>query len=77
MKKNRVIQFSLVIVALILFFFTYYNQNTKKVVEEIDQKILSEDIKLDSEASNIISNAEYSGYDGGNNYYEIKLQLRH
>ena len=39
MKKNKIIQFSLLIAAIILFFFTYYSNDKDKTVE-IDKDIL-------------------------------------
>ena len=45
MKKSKIIQFSLVIVGIILFFFTYYSDDKNKIddldkeasIEEVDQ----------------------------------------
>ena len=39
MKKNKIIQFSLVIVGIILFFFTYYSGDKDKIAD-IDKSIL-------------------------------------
>ena len=33
MKKNKIIQFSLVIVGIILFFFTYYSREKDEIVD--------------------------------------------
>ena len=39
MKKNKIIQFSLVTVGITLFFLTYYSGNKDKIVD-VDKKIL-------------------------------------
>ena len=39
MKKNKIIQFSLVTVGIILFFFTYYSRDKDEIVD-LDKKVL-------------------------------------
>ena len=64
MKKN-IIKFSLVMVGIILFFFTYYSSDKDKIVD-IDKYISTEDEgKLTEETSNIIKNVSYVGASGG------------
>ena len=70
MKKNKIIQFSLVIVGTILFFFTYYSSDKDKIVD-IDKNILIGDAgKLTEETINIIENAKYVGTSGGT-FFEL------
>ena len=65
MKKNKIIQSSLVILGIILFFFTYYSGNKDKIVE-INKNILTGEVnKLTEETSNIIENVNYVGASGG------------
>ena len=46
MRKNRVLQISLVMVAIILFFYTYYKSDDKDKIADIDKKTLIDDNKL-------------------------------
>ena len=71
MKKNKIIQFSLVTVGIILFFFTYYSGNKDKIVD-VDKKILiGEAGKLTEETSSIIKNANYIGTDNRGIFFEL------
>ena len=64
MKKN-IIKFFLVIVGIILFFFTYYSSDKDKIVG-VDKNISTgNDSKLTEETSNIIENVNYVGSSGG------------
>ena len=75
MKKNKIIQFSLVIVGIILFFFTYYSSDKDKIVD-IDKNILiGDDSKLTEEISNIIENANYVGTDNRGTFFELNANL--
>ena len=57
MRKNRVLQISLVMMAMILFFYTYYKSDDKDQIADIDKKTLIDDDKFTEETSNIIENA--------------------
>ena len=75
MKKNKIIQFSLVIVGIVLFFFTYYSSDKDKIVD-IDKNILiGDDSKLTEEISNIIENANYVGTDNRGTFFELNANL--
>jgi len=75
MKKNKIIQLSLVIVGIILFFFTYYSSDKDKIVD-IDKNILiGDDSKLTEEISNIIENANYVGTDNRGTFFELNANL--
>ena len=74
MKKNKIIQFSLVTLGIILFFFTYYSGNKDKIVS-IDTNISTEDVnKLTGEISNIIENVNYVGASGGA-FFELNAAI--
>jgi len=74
MKKNKIIQFSLVTLGIILFFFTYYSGNKDKIVS-IDKNIATEDVdKLTGEISNIIENVNYVGASGGA-FFELNAAI--
>ena len=75
MKKNKVIQFSLVIVGIILFFFTYYSGDKNKVVN-IEENISTEDVNKSTEAtSSIIENINYVGNDNRGTFFDINAAL--
>ena len=70
MKKNKIIQFSLVIVGIILFFFTYYSS------DDIDKNILVGDVsQLTKEISNIIENVEYVGSNNKGTFFELNAAV--
>ena len=71
MKKNKIIQFSLVTVGIILFFFTYYSGNKDEIVD-VDKKIpIGEVDELTKETSSIIKNANYIGTDNRGTFFEL------
>ena len=75
MKKNKIIQFSLVTVGIILFFLTYYSGNKDKIVD-VDKKILiGEAGKLTEETSSIIKNANYIGTDNRGIFFELNATI--
>ena len=75
MKKNKIIQFSLVIVGIILFFFTYYSSNKDKIVD-INKNISIGDIdQLTEETSNIIENVNYVGTNNKGIFFELNAAL--
>ena len=75
MKKNKIIQFSLVIVGIILLFFTYYSSDKDKIVD-IDKNILIGDAsKLTEEISNIIENVKYVGTNNRGTFFELNAAV--
>ena len=75
MKKNRIIQFSLTIAGIILFFFTYYSSDKDKIVD-IDKNIsIGDDSKLTEEISNIIENVEYVVSNNKGTFFELNAAL--
>ena len=75
MKKNKIIQFSLVIVGIILLFFTYYTSDKDKIVD-IDKNILVGGVsQLTKEISNIIENVEYVGSNNKGTFFELNAAI--
>ena len=75
MKKNKIIQFSLVIGGIILFFFTYYYSDKDKIVD-IDKNILVGGVsQLTKEISNIIENVEYVGSNNKGTFFELNAAI--
>ena len=75
MKKNKIIQFSLVTVGIILFFFTYYSGNKDKIAD-IDKKTsIGEVDELTEETSSIIKNANYIGTDNRGIFFELNAAI--
>ena len=57
MRKNKIIQFSLVIAALFLFFFTYHSNEDKAKIAGVDKNASTKlTNKLTDEMSSIIEN---------------------
>ena len=75
MKKNKIIQFSLVIVGIILLFFTYYSSDKDKIVD-IDKNILVGGVsQLTKEISNILENVEYVGSNNKGTFFELNAAI--
>ena len=75
MKKNKIIQFSLVMVGIILLFFTYYSSDKDKIVD-IDKNILVRGVsQLTKEISNIIENVEYVGSNNKGTFFELNAAI--
>ena len=75
MKKNKIIQFSLVIVGIILFFFTYYSGDKDKIVD-IDTNISIKDAsQLTEETSNIIEDVNYVGTNNKGTFFELNAAI--
>lgn len=76
-KKLRLIQFTLLIVGIIIVFFTYLdnNQSTKKNLLKIQKKKIESNQKEGSlNNANIFYNIEYAGFDLSGNRYVIRSQ---
>ena len=76
MKKNKIIQFSLVIAGIILIFFTYYSNDKDKIVD-IDKNISIEDANklTEKNTANIIENVNYVGTNNKGTLFEINAAL--
>ena len=75
MKKNRVIQFSLVIAIIILFFTTYYSGDKDKVVDADKNSSTENASKLTEETSNIIENVNYTGTNNRGTFFELNAAI--
>ena len=76
MRKNRVLQISLVMVAIILFFYTYYKSDDKDKIADIDKKTsIGEVDELTEETSSIIKNANYIGTDNRGIFFELNAAI--
>ena len=61
MKKSKIIQFSLVIVGIILFFFTYYSREKDEIVDIGKSAETGDLAKFTEDTSNIIDDVSYVG----------------
>ncbi len=75
MKKNRVIQFSLVIAIIILFFTTYYSGDKDKIVDANKNSSTENASKLTEETSNIIENVNYTGTNNRGTFFELNAAI--
>ena len=75
MKKNRVIQFSLVIAIIILFFTTYYSGDKDKIVDPNKNSSTENASKLTEETSNIIENVNYTGTNNRGTFFELNAAI--
>ena len=75
MKKNRVIQFSLVIAIIILFFTTYYSGDKDKIVDADKNSSTENASKLTEETSNIIEKVNYTGTNNKGTFFELNAAI--
>jgi len=75
MKKNRVIQFSLVIAIIILFFTTYYSSDKDTIVDANKNSSIENASKLIQETSNIIENVNYTGTSNKGTFFELNAAI--
>ncbi len=79
MKRNRVIQFSLIISAVVLFFYTYYSNKEKiKFVDSDDNSsanIAKEIGKVTKDINNILENVSYNGTDNRGTFFKLNAEL--
>ena len=75
MKKNRVIQFSLVIAIIILFFTTYYSSDEDSIVEADKNSSIEITSKLTEDTSNIIEDVNYSGTNNKGTFFELNAAI--
>ena len=82
MKKKMVIQMFLAILALSLFFFTYYYKNPQRQLDSnLNTDAVTDTDKIDStvkstrKTSSIIENAKYTGSNNRGSFFEINASL--
>ena len=71
MKKNRIIQFSLLMAGLILFVFTYYSSDKDEIIKTDKNNIKDEGVQLTEETSNILENVNYIGTNNKGTFFEL------
>jgi len=74
-KKNRIIQFSLVIAIIILFFTTYYSRDKDKIVDANNNGSTENARKLTEETSNVIENVNYTGTNNRGTFFELNAAI--
>ena len=75
MKKNKIIQFSLVIGGIILFFLTYYSDN-KDEIADVDKNVSISDVgKLTENTSNVITDINYTGTNNKGTFFELNAAI--
>ena len=70
MKKSKIFQFFLVIVGILLLFFTYYSSDKDKIVDSDKNFLIGNVGKLTEQTSDVIENAKYTGEFAGN-FFEL------
>ena len=75
MKKNRVIQFSLVIAIIILFFTTYYSGDKDKIVKAKKNSSNENASKLTEKTSDIIERVNYTGTNNKGTFFELNAAI--
>ena len=75
MKKNRVIQFSLVIAIIILVFTTYYSGDKDEIVDAYKNGFTENASKLTEETSNIIENVNYTVTNNRGTFFELNAAI--
>ena len=75
MKKNRVIQLSLVIAIIILFFTTYYSGDKDKIVDANKDSSTEKASKLTEKTSNLIENVNYTGTNNKGTFFELNAAI--
>jgi len=75
MKKNRVIQLSLVIAIIILFFTTYYSGDKDEIIDANKNSSTENASKLTEETSNIIEDVSYVSSNNKGTFFEINAAI--
>tara|TARA_S200000501_G_scaffold368911_1_gene407497 strand:- start:408 stop:1001 length:594 start_codon:yes stop_codon:yes gene_type:complete len=68
-KKLRIIQFSLLVIGLLIIYLTYYNKDADNSVQEVSEKI-----EPALEEDDVFFNIEYTGLDLHGNRYVLKSE---
>ena len=73
-KKLKIIQFVLLIIGILVVFFTYYSGNTSKerILSKKEQEKINTQLNNKTQNSNTFFNIEYSGLDLAGNRYILK-----
>ena len=77
-KKLRILQFSLLLIGIIIIYFTYYNRepgvNEKTILKTSKEDTLNKSSKKSAEEGDVFFNIEYSGLDLNSNRYLLKSE---
>jgi lipopolysaccharide export system protein LptA len=73
-KKLKIVQFVLLIIGILVVFFTYYSGNTSKerILSKKEQEKINTQLNDKTQNSNTFFNIEYSGLDLAGNRYILK-----
>ena len=76
MRKNKVIQFILIIIGITLFIFTYYFSKEKDKVVNIDKNTSDKEVSnLTAGMSNVVEKVNYVGTDNKGTFFELNAGL--
>ena len=76
-KKLRIIQVSLLLLGVLILFFTYKDNNSikeKKIIEKKTLEVVKEQLAKQSQNQDVFYNIEYSGLDLAGNRYILKSE---
>ena len=76
-KKLRIIQVSLLLLGVLILFFTYKKNNSikeKKIIEKKTLEVVKEQLAKQSQNQDVFYNIEYSGLDLAGNRYILKSE---
>ncbi len=74
-RKLIFIQSLLLIIGILIIFYTYYNKNNKlnkQIISRDDQKNIEKKLANEKDSGNVFYDIEYSGIDLGGNRYILK-----
>jgi len=74
-KKNRVIQFFLVMAIIILFFITYYSGDKDEIIDANKNSSTENASKLTEKTSNVIEDVSYAGSNNKGTFFEINAAI--
>ncbi len=74
-KRLKLIQFSLLLIGILIIFFTYYNKEKnpkKEIISLQNQKKIEKQLSTKTKEGDVFYNIEYSGLDLAGNRYILK-----
>ena len=76
-RKLKLTQLSLLIIGLLIVFFTYFEKersDQKKIISRAEQEVINVKLKKYSDENNVFYNIQYTGIDLEGNIYTIKSE---
>ena len=76
-RKLKLTQLSLLIIGLLIVFFTYFEKersDQKKIISRAEQEVINVKLKKYSDENNVFYNIQYTGIDLEGNRYTIKSE---